>query len=140
MSDELDDINAEIQFSAVEDAEALLAAHYGEPVRPISEVCRGIQLWLNACRDNHPALDEHESNVQEFHTGRAWDEHAMSIIAHAGKSNMLARLLYSREPLRVQRCPQHDGRWSGLEWSDDRCPHGCGLTGWLPLDNPADER
>lgn len=47
------------------------------------------------------------------------------------KSNLLARLIYSGEKLRTQRCPEHDGKWSGIEWSDSRCPHKCQLTGWV---------
>lgn len=51
-------------------------------------------------------------------------------------SDLLCRLLYGGEALRTIRCPEHLGRWSGVEmpahWPHtNRCPHGCGLTGWL---------
>jgi hypothetical protein len=52
------------------------------------------------------------------------------------KSCLLDRLVYCREPPRTVKCPQHDGRWSGLQI--ELCPHGCNLascgctTGWLP--------
>ena len=47
------------------------------------------------------------------------------------KSNLLARLMYSGEKLRETMCPEHKGKWSGIEWSDSRCPHKCQLTGWV---------
>lgn len=47
------------------------------------------------------------------------------------KSNLLARLLYNGEKLRETICPEHKGKWSGIEWSESRCPHGCQLTGWI---------
>lgn len=47
------------------------------------------------------------------------------------KSNLLARLLYSGEKLRTVMCPEHKGKWSGIEWSDNVCPHKCQLTGWV---------
>lgn len=48
------------------------------------------------------------------------------------KSNLLARTLYSEEKIRETLCPEHKGVWSGVEWSTNRCPHGCQLTGWVP--------
>ncbi len=48
------------------------------------------------------------------------------------KSDLLFRLLYRGEELRSTPCPEHKGRWSGLEHPDNRCPHGCQFTGWLP--------
>jgi hypothetical protein len=49
-----------------------------------------------------------------------------------GKSNLLARLLYSGEKLRTKMCPEHKGTWSGIEWGPDgACPHKCQLTGWV---------
>ena len=48
------------------------------------------------------------------------------------KSNLLARLLYEGETLRKQRCPEHKGKWSGIEGGPDSvCPHKCQLTGWI---------
>lgn len=48
------------------------------------------------------------------------------------KSDLLDRLLYQGQKLRTERCPVHDGRWSGLEHPTNYCEHGCGFTGWLP--------
>lgn len=53
------------------------------------------------------------------------------VFLQIGKSNLLARLLYVGEKLRTQMCPEHKGKWSGVEFSDTRCPHGCQLTGWI---------
>jgi hypothetical protein len=59
-----------------------------------------------------------------------------------GKSNLLARLLYGRQPLRTVPCPVHRGHWHGLgsllvegpgglvEVRSEEC--GCHGTGWLP--------
>jgi hypothetical protein len=47
------------------------------------------------------------------------------------KSNLLARLLYNGEKLRTQMCPEHKGKWSGIEFGDTVCPHKCQLTGWI---------
>lgn len=44
------------------------------------------------------------------------------------KSNLLARMIYGGEALRITKCPEHKGHWTG----NGKCPHGCGLTGWLP--------
>jgi hypothetical protein len=53
------------------------------------------------------------------------------VLTAVHKSNLLARILYSGETLRAQMCPEHKGEWSGIEWADDVCPHGCQFTGWL---------
>jgi len=53
------------------------------------------------------------------------------VFLQISKSNLLARLLYAGEKLRSKMCPEHKGKWSGIEFSDTRCPHGCQLTGWI---------
>lgn len=45
-----------------------------------------------------------------------------------GKSNYLARR-FAGQAHRTERCPVHGGVMSAD--LDHRCPHGCGLTGWL---------
>jgi hypothetical protein len=47
------------------------------------------------------------------------------------KSNLLARILYAGEKLRSQACPEHKGKWSGIEWPENPCPHKCQMTGWV---------
>lgn len=57
---------------------------------------------------------------------------------HIEKSCLLDRLIYGRQPLRLVPCPTHDGKWNGLSFVQDMCPHGCDVslcgctTGWLP--------
>lgn len=63
---------------------------------------------------------------------KSWNETLSSVELSIRKSALLARLIYGGEKLRTQKCPQHKGHWSGLEHPDNQCPHGCGLTGWLP--------
>jgi hypothetical protein len=104
---------------------AELSRFYGEPVRPVSEYCAALRTWGDLAAEkeiiSHDALQ--------------------SISLGVGKSNLLARLIYGGETLRVRECPEHKGHWTGLEWemrdgSTNRCVHGCGLTGWIPNDAP----
>lgn len=118
----------------VKQYEEALAEHYDEPVIPVSEACAAIEAWGRACSDNHPELDE-RFVTQEQRTGAIWRDSGTFLLLHAAKSNMLARLLYGREKLRTAKCPEHDGRWQGLEFGDNVCSYGCGLTGWLPADD-----
>lgn len=53
------------------------------------------------------------------------------VFLQISKSNMLARVLYAGEKVRTKMCPEHKGKWSGIEWRDNQCPHGCQLTGWI---------
>ena len=53
------------------------------------------------------------------------------------KSNLLSRMIYDNEPVRLEPCPVHAGKWSGLDVGPDfaakgmgkHCPE-CELTGW----------
>jgi hypothetical protein len=56
------------------------------------------------------------------------------------KSNLLARLLYSGEKLRTKMCPIHKGKWSGVEWPGEACPHKCQLTGWIQEEEDQGKR
>ncbi len=67
------------------------------------------------------------------------DPDARTALLAIEKSCLLDRLIYARQPLRTVKCPEHRGVWSGVEmprhWPlTNACPHGCGLTGWLPLE------
>lgn len=57
-----------------------------------------------------------------------------TVFCNISKSNLLARLLYVGEKLRQRICPMHKGTWSGIEFGDNVCPHGCQLTGWIQED------
>ena len=87
----------------------------------VRHVCDSMRAWRDAMDD-------------EGHDVRAVDETFRRI----GKSALLDRLIYRCEPLRTEKCPAHKGRWSGIPSSDAECPHGCALTGWLPV-KPAPE-
>lgn len=110
------------------DAEAMdlrekLAAHYGQPVMPVSDYCDALQTWFDIRARGLSADAGYEQ---------------LRMLTDLRKSALLGRLIYGGEKLREVKCPQHDGRWSGLEFGPhgnspgNVCPHGCGLTGWLP--------
>ena len=92
-----------------------LALHYGEPVMPVSRYCRKIEQFVRLSKDNR--TPEHQAVL-------------LSELLQVTKSNFLARLLYGNEEPRTEKCPEHDGHWSGCYPTD--CEHGCGYTGWLP--------
>jgi hypothetical protein len=61
-----------------------------------------------------------------------------TLIITIGNSNLLHRIIYQGEKLRVHPCPVCEGSWSGLH-----CDAGlCGGCGWLPnppwLENKPD--
>lgn len=120
---------------SIEDAHAVLEEHYREPVRPISEVCKGITTWLDAIHDEH-LEDSDDYSLHQI--ALACDGfHGLFLSATANKSNLLYRLLYLRQPLRTKKCPTHDGHWSGYGWPGEgtcECAVGLDLTGWLPND------
>ena len=89
----------------------------------VQHVCDSMRKW----RDALEASGEFERQVEAIDT----------TFGMIGKSSMLDRLIYGCEPLRTEKCPKHKGRWSGLPSSPNDCPHGCGLTGWLPAKPPA---
>lgn len=110
-----------------EQAEAMLvqlSKHFGEPVRRVSAYCKALETWAPLA-------------VQ---AGIITREQFIDVRLAIVKSCLLARLIYGSEELRTRPCPEHKGHWSGIEWHDprdgsgNRCPHGCGLTGWLPND------
>jgi hypothetical protein len=101
--------------------------------------------WFTACRENGygPAIDAEPAFRDAVAAGGLPDEAPVSdfcdvlmprlpsrtVMFAVGKSSMLDRLLYGGETLRTAKCPTHKGHWSGL--GIERCPHGCGHTGWL---------
>ncbi len=108
---------------------AQLEDHYGEPVMPLSRYCDAFRRWAEALislKAKTPPKD------RQYAHGGAYAHLLPGILTDIRKSNLLHRLLYAREPLRSHPCPLHKGTWSGLEWPDSKCPHGCGYTGWLP--------
>lgn len=83
----------------------------------------------NPYAEGHPHPAHKYVELRQFES--AYDQ-VTDVFRQITKSNLLARLLYNGEKLRTRECPEHKGKWSGIEWTDNRCPHGCQLTGWLP--------
>lgn len=96
---------------------------------PVTEICAAFDTWAEA-------------------TGsKDWPTRFQ-----AHKSNLLYRLIYLGEPLRTEKCPVHEGRWSGCSWGDAlktgwcdcqkvRTPDGrvgydSNVCGWLLDGNP----
>ena len=102
-----------------------LQTHFHEPVMPLSYFCKTMQKWIE-CIEQGVA-----EKTSDYQHGVAYENHLRHILTDIHKSNLLARLFNAEEP-RTKKCPEHKGHWSGLETLDGVCPHGCGLTGWLP--------
>ena len=112
-----------------ETAEALLkdlSDHFKEPVMPIGRYCDALRTWRRA-------------NEESGNPDRKYIVDATAIVFLAiSKSNLLARLLYEGEQLRAEKCPVHEGKWSGCTWGDGKCPHcmsGSNVTGWIAKES-----
>ena len=116
--------------------ERQLAQHYGQPVRPVSEVCNGIYAWLDVLADQHTGRGIENGRSHALTSiGTAWKENKSMVLTSAAKSNLLFRLLYLGEDVRTQACPVHAGEWSGYTGTPEstcRCQSGANFTGWLP--------
>ena len=99
-----------------------LEEHFREPVLPMSRYCKEFETWMRCISD----LAKNSKSPQNEH-GASYAPHISRIWTDIKKSNLLARLLYAKEPLRTRRCPVHNGRWSGI----GDCEHGCDETGWI---------
>lgn len=112
---------------------AQLSEHYREPVRPVSEYCNAFDAWAMVLEENH---GNHE---KEGHRAFSFVDHIDDIRLAIRKSCLLDRLIYGGEKLRTRMCPDHRGRWSGIDAGPQygkhphgHCERGCYLTGWLP--------
>jgi hypothetical protein len=90
------------------------------------EVAKKSSLYANG---NKPT--ERDYQLEHLRGFESAAEQVNYVFLQIRKSNLLARLLYEKETLRKQPCPVHKGKWSGIEWSDNACPHKCQLTGWI---------
>lgn len=108
-----------------------LARHYGEPVRPVSEYCAAFRTWaeeLQARQERRKGTDEEKYD--------GWVDALSVALSQVSKSSFLDRLIYVGEKKRTKMCPEHEGRWIGLQNDmHDICLHGCDKTGWLPEDD-----
>ena len=108
-----------------EEAKAMLAKlveHYQQPVMPLKAYCGAMEAWRRAVAE--ASLDDPDLK----RLAQTLDSAFLAI----RKSALLDRLIYGGEQVRTRKCPEHKGRWSGLEHPDRPCPHGCQLTGWIP--------
>lgn len=109
-----------------DDVERMLEAlrlHYRENVMPVSAYCGAFEDWRQAMAENGvmPEVVEALGSLQ--------------LAIH--KSNYLHRRLYQGDPHRTDKCPVHQGRWSGCPFpgSEDyecECVQQGNTTGWLP--------
>jgi hypothetical protein len=111
-----------------------LSKHYGEPVLPIGHYCDALRTWEHALRERakRGAGTPREKSDLEL------TQQVSNVFLQIRKSNLLARLFYGGEKLRSEMCPTHKGEWGGLETSENQCPHGCQLTGWIAEPDPID--
>ena len=130
----------ELTPEQVAEMEAALAAHYNEPVRPVSQYCQAFRVWRAALREAIERGDFDERGELGLRTKEHYQE-VIDGLAQAElaiyKSNLLARLIYGGQELRTEKCPVHQGHWSGWAWGDEcECQDGPDITGWLPVKPP----
>lgn len=77
------------------------------------------------------------SALLDLHTDKTLAHEVAHVFLQIRKSNLLARLLYNGEKLRTKMCPEHKGKWTGIEWGNNRCPPNCQLTGWIQEETDA---
>lgn len=119
-----------------DEAEAMLkrlAKHYKQPVMPVDRYCASLRTWAAVVKEAHePGRFPHKPQGSEYHA--VLDR----VLLDISKSNLLWRLIYCGEKLRTKPCPEHKGRWSGIQ----ECAYGCNDTGWIPEpeDRPTKEQ
>lgn len=112
-----------------------LSKHFEEPVMPVSKYCNAISTWFRCIENNYQEQlilfkenNIHESEFIDF----PWAPHLQNIETAIRKSNLLFRLIYAGEELRTEKCPIHQGHWSGCkENACELCSCGYDVTGWL---------
>lgn len=116
---------------------AKLKAHFHEPVMPVSEYCSAIKTWFRAIEALNNGDDTKNPESRQGHT--YW-RFLRSIEIDIRKSNLLYRMIYHGDPLRSEKCPEHQGHWDGQAQMLLGCTYGCGGTGWLLLPEQKWER
>lgn len=120
------------------EALAALSEFYGEPVMPVRRYCAAIETWATCVRKKRHEELKGEHPIPSF--GQHFADYLDKVLIHIRKSNLLCRLIYKGQALRLRPCPEHKGKWVGVRL--EPCPHGCSdgynVTGWLP-EQPASE-
>ena len=103
-----------------------------QPIRPVSEYCDALVQYATALQ-----RCAEEGNPGPFGSADEASEIAEALFKlnlWGRKSNLLWRLIYLGQDLRTEKCPTHQGRWSGYGYGDNTCECQVGLdiTGWLP--------
>lgn len=96
-----------------------LREYFGEPMLPVTKYCKALETYANLKAEK----DEEFAKYYRF------------LIIDIYKSCLLDRLIYCGEELRTEKCPKHDGHWSGINFGKDQCECLCSCgctTGWLP--------
>lgn len=119
-----------------------LSEHYHEPVMPLKRFCATMKKWVDCIEQGCNERPEGGRGQPDHQHGQEYVKQLGHILTDIAKSDLLARLFYLGEEPRTVKCPIHNGHWSGIEWHDEStgkgnvCPHGCGLSGWLPNPSP----
>jgi hypothetical protein len=116
-----------------------------EPTVPVSRVCESMMAWAQVMEENGGT----ENGMLSSGLASGLTPALIRQVRWAmSKSNLLYRLIYLGEPLRTEKCPTHDGRWSGCNWhmplcdcqkirlEDGRVVYDANVTGWLLDGNP----
>src|ERR1700676_4651157 len=98
------------------------------PTLKAEEFCKAFYTWAEACQTELPTDDEGTKQWR-----KDFADHWSFIALAIHKSCLLDRLIYGRERLRTEMCPEHKGKWSGcvFEKLDCGCQFGANATGWL---------
>jgi hypothetical protein len=126
-----------------------LSEHFNEPVMPLTKFCSTLTKWARIIEEvNHEHWEDLKKRMPDAtpdlltHHGNEYYLHIGGILTDIYKSDLLGRMFYGGEEPRTEKCPEHKGHWSGIEYISDgnhpsnECPHGCQLTGWLPNKEP----
>ena len=101
-------------------------------VKQVEDYCAVLWQWLELIEERVAAGDTDGWGVDRNFKTIAEAAPALRMAIH--KSSYLGRRLYGGEAHRTERCPLHQGRWSGLP-NPLRPPEcGCDFTGWLPAE------
>jgi len=116
----------------VKHMEDALFEYYGARVMPPEEYCYALLIWAKTVIKNYDEDDTwRDTNLYESAVALQRSELAIR------KSNLLWRLIYCGEKLRIEKCPIHKGKWSGYGDCQNTppCNYGWDMTGWLPLED-----